>query len=114
MPKPETTAPESASSVTGSLPPPGIHHDVGHKLILSKPERERGASHTSQSSLNTLKIESEAFPRQNSEPTKDALPDGKLRESTESQSVKESSLGMPSQPVSVPHIPVSSLANPTT
>jgi hypothetical protein len=68
---------------------------------MSKTECKRGASLTSQNSLNTLKVDSEAFSLEGS----DALPDGKPRELLP---VK------PPQPVSLPHLPVSSLTNPAT
>jgi hypothetical protein len=116
MPKQETASPELASSVSGSSLPQSLKGTTA--LIkadtASKTAHKRDASPTSRASRNTLKNPSEVSLRQDSEQDEDPLPDGKARESelSEMRSMKDSTLGMSSQPVSLFHPPVSFLANP--
>lgn len=57
---------------------------------------------------------SEVLPRQDSERGEGPLPDGNARESelSEMQPTKDSIPGMPLQPVSLPHLPISIFSNP--
>jgi hypothetical protein len=112
MPEQETASPDLASSVSGSSLSPKVTMALIKADTDSKTEHKRDPPPTSRASLNTLKIASEVSPR-HSERDEDPLPDRKSRESdlSETQPMKDSTLGMPSQPVSLPHRPVSFLTN---
>jgi hypothetical protein len=76
-------------------------------------EHNRGASVTSQSSSDTLKIAPEVFPEQDSGQAEDELPAGGRREST-AMPPEESLRVTPSQPEAPLHPPVNDRTSPTS
>lgn len=105
----EAQSPPSATSSSRSIAdsPPRRQPRADAKV---EGEQNRGSSHTSQRSFDTLKVKSEVLPQQDSKPAEDEVPPGGPRDSTAMPPEEP----LRSQTEAPPHPPVNNPASPTS